>query len=221
MIDILADHRIRPHNRLQPSDWLLDRGDRFHSLPPDGFGNANLMRVAKVRRHGQAQASNRNLFSRLKITRTMPQLSKCPLQVQWHRVIGHRWGACHLQPLGQGIPVFGQDGILGIDRVITFADDRCLNTGNRGQQVVVSLSHGPPEAALLREKRQLLQKDRSLHRIQPSVDPHQWMLVLYLLAMDPDPPDLFRQPVVVGEEGAAVAIASQGFEWEKRGAADG
>ena len=42
-----------------------------------------------------------------------------------------------------------------------------------------------------------------------------------LLAMDTDLPHLFRQRVIIGENGTTVSVAPKRFGWEKRGTADG
>jgi hypothetical protein len=53
------------------------------------------------------------------------------LEVEGGCVVGDGWDAGGLQSLGQGIPVFGQEGVLGVDRVVAFGDDGGLGAGKR------------------------------------------------------------------------------------------
>jgi len=101
------------------------------SLLFDRRGNTPLVVLAQVGRHGEAQAAGGGGFGYGEVAGFVVQVRKCALEVKGGCVVGDGWDAGGLQALGQGISVFGQEGVLGVDRVVAFADDGGLDARRR------------------------------------------------------------------------------------------
>ncbi len=79
----------------------------------------------------------------------------------------------------------------------------------------------PAETAFFGEEVDFFEKDGCLNCVEAAVNTHQGVLVFGFLAVNADLAHFVGQGVVVCEDGAAVAVAAQGFGREEGGAADG
>ena len=160
-----------------------------------------------------------HLFGNREIALLATQIRERPLEVEGPGVVGHGGNALFLHGLGEHIPVFGQDGVLGVDGGKARGDGWRFEVGG-GQQRVVPTGNLLPQQDLFREQGKFFEENRGLERVETAVDPHERMLVFDLLAVDTDLPELFCKVVVRGEDGPTIPVAAQGLGREKGGAAD-
>ncbi len=116
----------------------------------------------------------------------MAQIRKGALEVQGYGIVGNGWDAFLLECLCKGVPIFCQNCVLGINRRVSRGDNRGLDTGDSGKQLIVAPTHLSPKGAFFWEEGKLFQKYGSLKGIQPTVDAYQGMLVFDFLAMNTD-----------------------------------
>ncbi len=141
------------------------------------------------------------------------------LFVQRHGVVHSGGDALIGQALLQRFAIGHHHGVLGVDACTV---GPLLDAGNDRlvEQLVVALTdffallHFPFKAFQLR------QHDGALQGVHAPAHAHAGVHVALALAMDADFAHGLGQGVVVGEDGAAVAVAAQGLAGEKAGAAD-
>ena len=89
------------------------------------------------------------------------------------------------------------------------------------KQPVIVAGHPLTQRYFFFKNRQLGQQDGGLQGVQPAVDAHTNVVVAPVLTVPGDLAHDFGQFVVIGEEGAAIAIAAQGLAGEEAGAGNG
>lgn len=128
--------------------------------------------------------------------------------------------ACGLQLRLHLAAVWHLHGVLGPGAGVVRFDMGRGGNACLVQQGVVALGHLLAQGQFFVEDSQLGQQDGCLQGVEPAVDAHVDMVVAAVLAVAGDLAHDFGQFVVVGKEGTAVAIATQGLAGEEAGAGD-
>src|SRR6185437_11490453 len=110
--------------------------------------------------------------------------------------------------LGETVAILGDDGVLGPDRSGARHQKRHLD--HRSEPLIVAIGPVLPRGDLAGEQAKLLQKDRRLNRIEPAVEADIFEVrPAWSLAVIAQREQAERLVVVIGEDGAAVAIAAE------------
>jgi hypothetical protein len=176
--------------------------------------------VGHVGVHGQGEDFAGGAFGDGEVAVAVSESGEDRLLMKTHGVVHSGGDAALLQGHAQGFPVSG-----GYSNGKLRPDVRVPGRGNRGlkarrQGFGVGLGQGAAADQLVFEAGPLGQEYRGLQGVEPGVGAHQGVVVAPESAMGADGAHGIGQGVVVGEQGSAVAIASQGLGREKGGAAD-
>ena len=143
------------------------------------------------------------------------------LLVQRNRVMHRRRHAGGLQLLLHCIPIIHTHGVLRPGaHVVRFDVGRGVDAGFLEQAVVVG-GDLLAQLNLLGQDLELGQQDGRLQGVEAAIHAHADVVVAAVLAVAGDLADDLGELVVVGEDGAAVAIAAERLAGEEAGAGDG
>lgn len=125
--------------------------------------------------------------------------------------------ACGFQGVLHGIAPVELHGVLRPGAGIVGLDDRCGLDAGRIEQAGIGVRHALAGGDLIVQHSQFRQQDGGLQGVQAAVHADADMVVTAVLSMTGDLAQHDRQGVVVGEDRAAVPVATQGLAGEKAG----
>lgn len=138
--------------------------------------------------------------------------------MKWYGIVNRKRDARLLQRSHQMIAAV----VIAFQRILV-KNVRCKCRGNREFQKatvtespIIESGGGTTGGNILVQMFQLNIQYGSLQCIQTGVDAYALMMVFHGSSMRRNPPNTFRQIIVLHKESSAIAIASKIFRWEKR-----
>src|ERR1035441_2371257 len=182
----------------------------------EGFDNLVLVGFGEEGVHGQAEDFAGGFFGFRKVAPPAAAPGEHRLFVQTFGVINRSGYAAGFELLRHLVAVRDSDGVLGID-VGVAGDNHRRRAGSREQGGVTS-ADAATCLDLRLKMRHFGQEHGGLQGVKAAVHAKERVVVTLHATMGANGSHLLRQGVLAGEQGAAIAIATQWLRWEETGA---